>query len=182
MRFTPCLEIYFKRRQKQLRSQNVYSYLLDRICGDIFTARSGSFKSPQHPSNYPSNATCLWQIKVPGASQIRIEFDNFQLEEGQRNSPVNCNSDYLLYLLDGQFPSAFGVKKRCGRDGAPIVFDGDKAWLEFVSDDVNNYSGFSARYNAVMKPGSITDKPFTSTKSTGNFFVFISHAGWKAYW
>ena len=140
---------------------------VDRICGDIFTGPSGSFATPRYPSNYPSNTTCLWQIKVPGASKIFVEFDNFQLEEGQRSSPVNCNEDYLLYLQDGEFPSQFGAKKRCGRDLTPIIFDGDKAWIEFSSNDANNFPGFFARYRAIAEPGRITKLPETTASVTG---------------
>ena len=150
--------------------KNPFLSLIDRICGDIFTAASGSFATPKYPLNYPSDTTCLWQVEVPGASKILVEFDNFQLEEGQRNSPVICNKDYLLYLRDGQFPSQYGAKKRCGRDDTPITFEGDKAWVEFVSNDANNFPGFFARYKAITEPGQITKAPEITTSVSGLFF------------
>ena len=145
--------------------------ILDRVCGDIFTGPSGSFATPRYPSTYPPNTTCLWQIRVPGASKIFVEFDNFQLEEGQRSSLVSCNEDYLLYLQDGEFPSQFGAKKRCGRDLTPIIFDRDKAWIEFVSNGANNFPGFFARYRAVTEPGRITKLPETTTSTTGTCII-----------
>lgn len=152
-------------------SFDLFYSILDRICGDLFTAQTGTFSTPQHPLNYPENTTCLWQIKVEGASKIIVEFDSFQLEESQSSPVINCNSDYLLYLRDGQFPSAYGAKKRCGRDDAPIIFEGDKAWIEFVSDDANNFPGFLARYRAVVEVDRVTESPVTTKSAEGNLSI-----------
>ena len=144
----------------------------DRVCGDIFKRPSGNFSSPRHPLDYPSGAVCLWQIQVPGASRIIVQFDTFQLERPGGVGASYCNKDYLLYLRDGKFPSTFGVKKRCGRDGSPLIFEGDKAWIEFVSDDSNSFPGFNARYEAVLDPGQITDRPIVTQRPTGNIINF----------
>ncbi|XP_065052552.1 cubilin-like isoform X5 [Rhopilema esculentum] len=126
-------------------------------CGAILTSPSGVFSTPNYPSNYPANTVCLWQLRIPGARRVVIEFLDFRLDEPSSN----CNKDFLLYLRDGEFPSAYGAKKRCGNDKTPILFEGNKAWVEFISDGSNNFPGFSARYTAVIDPGRLTEKPVT---------------------
>ncbi len=133
---------------------------LDRRCGNILTDKTGTFSTPGYPQNYPSDTTCLWQIKIPGARQIIIEFESFNVEEGDVNI-ARCNRDYLLVLKDGKFPSAFAIQKRCGTDASPIIFNGDRAWIEFVSDSSVNANGFRANYRAVSNPSVITDAPAT---------------------
>ena len=115
------------------------------------------FSTPNYPSNYPANTVCLWQIRIPEARRVVIEFLDFRLDAPSSN----CNKDFLLYLRDGEFPSAYGAKKRCGYDKTPISFEGNKAWVEFISDGSNNFPGFSARYAALIDPGRLTEKPVT---------------------
>eukprot|EP00794_Sanderia_malayensis_P003627 gene3627-4141_t len=159
-----------------LRGTNELIKSPDRRCGDIMTKVGGTFTSPSYPLNYPPDTHCLWQIKVPGAKKIIVDFQGFELEgggaaSGGAGSARRCNKDYLLYLQDGRYPSSYAVKKRCGFDASPIIFEGDKAWIEFVSDSSNSFSGFSARYQAVFSPIPPTDIPLTERVEPTTAFV-----------
>ena len=134
----------------------------DRKCGGVLTSPSGSFGSPNNPLNYPPQLTCLWVIKIPNARNIRVTFDSFDIEPSSR-----CTKDYLLSLKDGKFPSSFGVRRNCGRSIQPLAFEGDRAWIEFVSDANNNYPGFQARYEAV------TFVPTTQEPQTTGMFLKV---------
>ena len=147
------------------------SILTDRKCGDILTGNTGVFSSPSHPNNYPSNTVCLWQINVPNAKKIIVEFPRFYL--GVEGIP-NCNKDYMLFLKDGKFPSAYAATKKCGTDSSPLIFEGDKAWIEFVTDKTGNYPGFNAKYEAVFDSPPATEQPVVTTrKTTSKIFMKI---------
>ncbi|CAH3168273.1 unnamed protein product [Porites lobata] len=46
-------------------------------CGGQLTGKSGTFKSPNFPNNYPNNVTCVWTIIPPNRTVLSIAF--FQL-------------------------------------------------------------------------------------------------------
>ncbi len=46
----------------------------------IYTGRSGSFKSPNFPNYYPTNVICEYDIIQPPGVTIVVEFLEFQLE------------------------------------------------------------------------------------------------------
>ena len=54
------------------------------VCGETtFTAASGTVMSPNHPDSYPNNQDCVYTIMLPDvASVVRVEFNEFELEEG----------------------------------------------------------------------------------------------------
>lgn len=43
----------------------------------------GTFNSPRHPSNYPDNATCIYEFMGLPSEQVRITFENFKVENNR---------------------------------------------------------------------------------------------------
>ena len=45
------------------------------------TGESGVLISPNYPGLYPINIECIWTIRAPERSNIRLTFTDFNLEE-----------------------------------------------------------------------------------------------------
>eukprot|EP00069_Balaena_mysticetus_P005320 bmy_04745T0 len=70
---------------------------------------AGYVTSPNHPSNYPQHADCIWFIAAPPGKLIRLQFeDQFNVEV-----TPNCTSNYLE-LRDGADSNAPMLSKFCG--------------------------------------------------------------------
>ncbi|XP_048584181.1 MAM and LDL-receptor class A domain-containing protein 1 isoform X2 [Nematostella vectensis] len=125
-------------------------------CGGTITGASGTFSSPNFPSNYPDNAMCEWTITAPvGTSRIDIAFPAFDVEWGP-----SCDWDYLT--VKDKAGNQVG-DKICGRPYAlKLSVPGDIAVVGFVSDGSGNEKGFQLQYAAMAppKPKSMGDCDF----------------------
>ena len=115
--------------------------------GFILTNSSGSFASPNYPSNYPSSRTCRWIISVPQGHRIQLSFQTFILETCLISSFCSCDHVEIRDGSDGNSPS---LGRFCGvNKPPPIQSTGRFLWVEFDSDLTRNKEGFNATYTAV---------------------------------
>ncbi|KAL9985291.1 hypothetical protein ACROYT_G007676 [Oculina patagonica] len=116
--------------------------------GTTLTGSSGSFSSPNYPSNYPNSETCRWIITVPQGHLVRLSFESFQLESCALPSPV-CSCDHVE-VRDGTVASSERLGIYCGNEyPAAVQSSGRSMWIEFDSDLFSNEKGFNATYTAV---------------------------------
>lgn len=128
---------------------------------------SGVVLSPLYPSQYPDSISCTWKITVPNGKRIRIEFDDFWIDD-QRG----CHGDYLEVRdgLDTSSPMLGG--KYCGnKNPGEIYSTGSSIRLQFVSDASGTSHGFKARYAAVSK------RKFKKLLIISNNYLYI-----EIYW
>ena len=115
--------------------------------GVILSTSSGSFNSPNYPSNYPNSRTCRWIIVVQEGHRVQLTFQTFVLETCVIPSVCTCDHVEIRDGSDGSSPS-FG--RFCGNNKpSPIHSSGRSLWIEFDSDLTTNEKGFSATYTTV---------------------------------
>ena len=115
--------------------------------GVILSASSGSFNSPNYPSNYPNSRTCRWIIVVQEGHRVQLTFQTFVLETCVIPSVCTCDHVEIRDGSDGSSPS-FG--RFCGNNKpSPIHSSGRSLWIEFDSDLTTNEKGFSATYTTI---------------------------------
>uniref|UniRef100_A0A4W6E6S6 Transmembrane serine protease 15 n=1 Tax=Lates calcarifer TaxID=8187 RepID=A0A4W6E6S6_LATCA len=106
-------------------------------CDGQFVLRgaSGSFRSSDVSETYDNSSFCRWVIRVDRGFSVRVDFHQFETEE---------NID-TLRLYEG-----VGAHKLLTGSAPPgtVWLLTDQSTVEFISDDVNNLSGFSATYRA----------------------------------
>ena len=117
--------------------------------GVILTGSSGSFSSPNYPSDYPNSKTCRWIISVPQGHRVQLSFQTFELETCI--IPAFCTCDHVE-VRGGSERDATKLGKFCGKNKpAPVHSSGRHMWVEFDSDLTRNERGFLATYTAVGK-------------------------------
>ncbi|KAK2496673.1 hypothetical protein MC885_006291 [Smutsia gigantea] len=112
--------------------------LANYSCGGFLSQPSGMFSSPFYPGNYPSNANCVWDIKVQNNYRVAVVFRDVELESG-------CNYDYVE-VFDGPHQSSPLITRVC--DGARGSFTSSSNFMSirFVSDGSITRRGFQASY------------------------------------
>ena len=114
--------------------------------GFILTGSSGSFSSPNYPSNYPNSRTCRWIIGVQQGHRVQLTFQTFLLETCVTSV---CTCDHVE-IRDGSDGSSPSLGRFCSDNKpSPIQSSGRFLWIEFDSDLTTNEKGFSATYVAV---------------------------------
>ena len=115
--------------------------------GHILTGSSGSFSSPNYPSDYPNSATCRWIISVPKHHRIQLTFQTFVFETCLVPSICTCDHVEVRDGSDGNSPQ---LGKFCGKNKPPPVqSSGRYMWVEFDSDLTRHEKGFRSNYTAV---------------------------------
>ncbi|CAH3143109.1 unnamed protein product, partial [Porites lobata] len=134
--------------------------------GVILSTSSGSFNSPNYPSNYPNSRTCRWIIVVQEGHRVQLTFQTFVLETCVIPSVCTCDHVEIRDGSDGSSPS-FG--RFCGNNKpSPIHSSGRSLWIEFDSDLTTNEKGFSATYTTIVQAQCDKDG-FILTGSSGSF-------------
>lgn len=59
--------------------------ILAGTCGETFTGLSGTFTSPDYPSNYPNDVLCTWHIIVPMGSLVQLKFSQNSRTENEKD-------------------------------------------------------------------------------------------------
>ena len=122
--------------------------------GFILTGSSGSFSSPNYPSNYPNSRTCRWIIGVQDGHRVQLPFQTFLLETYLL--PSTCTCDHVE-IRDGSDGNSSSLGTFCSDNKpSPIQSSGRFLWIEFDGDFRTNEKGFSATYVAV---GTIINFP-----------------------
>jgi len=117
---------------------NCIANLHDAKCGVTNqTGTSGTIVSPAYPNVYADNIHCIYVIQAPmGSSSISFKFDQqFNVEPD-----TTCDYDYVLVYTDNR---ANKHGPFCGNTApAGFTIPGDHAFVEFVSDDSDDYMGY----------------------------------------
>ncbi|KAK8737434.1 hypothetical protein OTU49_004481, partial [Cherax quadricarinatus] len=81
-----------------------------RTCGGHYHSQVGMITSPNYPLNYPNHRTCEWTISVPRRQQIRLTFEEVEMEMAD-----DCSYD-ALEIRNGQYSTSPLLKKVCSRN------------------------------------------------------------------
>lgn len=111
----------------------------------MMNSASGSFQSPNYPSNYPNSEYCVYQIAVPANLDIKLRIDRIDLEPHSA-----CDYDELA-IYDGSSKSASKIGSLCGNsaNGREFISSGNNLYVVFKSDGSGTYSGFQATYSTI---------------------------------
>ena len=126
-------------------------------CNTFLTSSSGTFQSPNYPSNYPNLADCSYKISVSAGKFIKLHIGSFDLEDHSR-----CGYDKLA-IYDGSSTNATLLAALCGISYNVTEFksSGSDMYVRFTTDGSVRSSGFQANYSEVVRP------------SGGNFASFF---------
>ncbi|KAM4618126.1 embryonic protein UVS.2-like [Discoglossus pictus] len=149
-------------------------------CSTVLPNSNGTLMSANYPSNYPSNADCVWLIRAP-SNQIFLQFSAFDVQ----TSP-DCASDYLRVYDGPTRSSPVLVDRACGTGQLPsLVSSTNMMLLEFVTDNATAATGFKASYSTVQCGTTITSPspgyftPLYSTSSLNCAWVIKAPKGSK---
>ena len=112
------------------------------VCGGIFTSLNGSITSPGYPNvNYPNNADCQYEIRVPRDRRIVLTFDEFSLQPSYDILSIK-------QLTSGSFVSIANLTG-FENNGRKFLSAENVFILVFTSDSSSTYRGFAARYRTI---------------------------------
>ncbi|KAE8606499.1 hypothetical protein XENTR_v10010759 [Xenopus tropicalis] len=119
------------------------------VCSKLFTNASGTVTSANYPGSYPSNADCVFLIRVP-SGQVSMTFNAFDVQ-----SSNNCISDYITIYDGSSRSSPVMLGKICGTGQIPPLISSTNLMLvEFVTDGAIAGTGFKASYTSVQCGGT----------------------------
>ncbi|PIO77440.1 CUB domain protein [Teladorsagia circumcincta] len=78
---------------------------IDVGCGGVFSQSSGTISSPNYPDKYLPHMHCVYQIQVPWSKQVRLTFDNFDIEVVQNDE---CSYDNVAVYESYVSPTEHG--------------------------------------------------------------------------
>jgi len=160
-----------KSRVKRAQSATKNPYVAK--CGGTFRDLYGVIQSPEFPLYYPNRKQCMYDIEVPENHTIKITCERFSMQGGS-----NCSHDYMMVDFSGDTAFSNG-QKFCGLTGPAIVTNGTRMTIQFKSDDLFRYQGFSCRYRALQPNGIAVMGSFgnatdnTKPKVNGNNFLQV---------
>nr|XP_043898970.1 enteropeptidase [Solea senegalensis]XP_043898971.1 enteropeptidase [Solea senegalensis] len=127
---------------------------------------SGSFSSSGVSETYANNSRCRWIIKVHSGLSVQITFHQFETEE--------TTDSVKIYEGVGRERELTAELSGSAPPGTVWVMT-NVATVEFISDDVNNLSGFNATYNAVNASDLSDEERLTCTFEHGFCFWSQHH-------
>ncbi|XP_022082803.1 cubilin-like [Acanthaster planci] len=131
-------------------------------CSKVLTGDIGDLQSVNYPLHYPTHTECQTLIHTDTDKRVQIVFSEFELEEESRDA--GCTSDYLKLtdLTTGRSSTLCGLL-------APFIWSStaNEILLEFMSDDSNTFSGYSAFYNVLPRIPKVPGCNETLTSETG---------------
>ncbi|KAK7065275.1 hypothetical protein SK128_012047 [Halocaridina rubra] len=109
-----------------------------RMCGGHYHTQSGVLTSPDYPDNYPNSRTCEWTITVPRAHQIKLYFEEVNIEPSH-----NCMYD-ALEIRNGATLTSPIISRICKvNESVPeILSHHHQLYIRFTSDESVSYKGF----------------------------------------
>ncbi|XP_070176246.1 uncharacterized protein [Littorina saxatilis] len=112
-------------------------------CNAIFTAVSGTFHSPNYPSEYNDNLDCYYNIQMPPGYRITLKFHYFKTE----------STHDFVQMFDGASGTAPLLGKFSGSKNPPDTrTTQNKMHILFHTDGSVSYAGFSCSYFASPDP------------------------------
>lgn len=111
-------------------------------CRIVMRAPSGSFQSPNYPSNYPDNANCEYSIEVASGSRVKLHIDDMSLEHHS-----TCGFD-AFHIYDGTSVSSKKLAVLCGinHNAKEFVSSGRYMLIKFKSDGSVSAKGYRVSY------------------------------------
>ena len=118
-------------------------------CNTRLTSSSGTFNSPNYPSDYPDSSDCLYDIEVIAGWRIELQIQDFSLEGAS-----SCGFD-VFEVYDGSTTSSPKIASLCGegQSGGKIQSSGNRLLVRFKSDGSVTKRGFLASYSSSSNPG-----------------------------
>ena len=62
-------------------------------CGGVLKSRNGTITSPSYPDKYPDNKRCIWTIRAPPLHQIKLSFQDFEVENSGVSFSINTENE-----------------------------------------------------------------------------------------
>ncbi|XP_075162494.1 cubilin homolog [Haematobia irritans] len=121
----------------------------------------GIIESPNFPEPYPEMLNCKWDIKARTNNKIQLAFSHFSLEMSADED--ECTFDYVE-IVDMKNDDILKKQRLCSTLPDPIVTEGNRMVIHFVTDYIQGKNGFHAEY-AHVGCGEILTKEFGSIKS-----------------
>mgnify|MGYP000018708000 CR=1 FL=1 len=102
---------------------------------------NGWFTSPNYPEDYDHNLFCIWTIRSPVGTAIRLDFHDFDVEDAS-----GCVYDYVK-IFDDEFDHDEPVATYCGIDIPDTTrTHGNVMIVKMRTDAVIAGKGFNATY------------------------------------
>uniref|UniRef100_A0A8C5G6K9 Ovochymase-2-like n=1 Tax=Gouania willdenowi TaxID=441366 RepID=A0A8C5G6K9_GOUWI len=127
-------------------------------CGGLkeLSGTGGTVSSMGYPGSYSNNARCLWNIQVPEGKLVHLHFHNFSLEDTESET---CEYDQVNAADRNGHLGTFCSHTRPN----DVVSDGNKLYLNFISNDKVVDTGFSATWRAIDPSEAACGGIFNST-------------------
>ncbi|XP_070608648.1 scavenger receptor cysteine-rich domain-containing protein DMBT1-like [Erythrolamprus reginae] len=119
-------------------------------CGGFLGYQSGSFKTPYYPLDYPNNVDCVWEIQVKNNYQIRLNLQDFVLEQCG-----SCTCDYVE-IYDGPLHTASRLGKVCYGSYHSFISSSNMMTVKFRTDGSVTRRGFYANYHSITADDNTT--------------------------
>ncbi|XP_077066706.1 ovochymase-2 [Siphateles boraxobius] len=115
-------------------------------CGTVVLLEpKGAVRSPAYPNAYRNNSLCSWVIYAPEGHIVKLDFDDFDLEESE-----NCQYDSLTVF--GDIGGKDEIVVVCGRSVPPAVLSyGSIMLLQFSTDNTISARGFIATLSFISE-------------------------------
>ncbi|XP_048014131.1 ovochymase-2-like [Megalobrama amblycephala] len=115
-------------------------------CGTVVLLQpKGAVQSPAYPQAYSNNTLCRWVIYAPEGHIVKLDFEDFDLEESE-----NCKYDSLTVFGDVDGKDEIVVV--CGRSVPPAVLSHNRIMLlQFSTDNTISARGFNATLSFISE-------------------------------
>ncbi|XP_074656137.1 uncharacterized protein LOC141909575 isoform X2 [Tubulanus polymorphus] len=136
------------------------------------TGRSGYITSPGFPDSYRYNHYCLWMIPVPVNTILKISFETFDLQPKHNGYCV----DYIE--IRGKY--------YCGSTAPSTLFYTGNVYIQFRSDNSENYKGFKLIWRILKVDSTCSKKPRVQDDTSGYItspnYPDDYYSGHNCYW
>ncbi|XP_016415460.1 ovochymase-2-like [Sinocyclocheilus rhinocerous] len=121
-------------------------YSFGAECGTVVPLQpKGAVWSPAYPQAYSNNTLCRWVIYAPEDHIVKLDFDDFDLEESE-----NCKYDSLTVF--GDIDGKDEIVVVCGGSIPPAVLSyGRIMLLQFSTDNTISAHGFNASFSFISE-------------------------------
>lgn len=115
-------------------------------CGGTVRGPEGNITSINYPLGYPINTECIWDVRFPWGTQIKINF--LDLDTNDHQGSDGCDRDYVI-IRNGRHESSPVLGKYCGTYfPSTITSMSNGLYVEFHSDSSGDGSrrGFKLQF------------------------------------
>ncbi|KAM7358205.1 cubilin 2 [Cochliomyia hominivorax] len=136
-------------------------FILDYVtnCKVVIDHYQGVIESPNFPDNYPENLNCAWELRAGRNNKLQLAFSHLNVE----GKDMTCEYDYVE-VWDMKDLDILKKHHLCSHTSEPIMSEGNRLIIHFVTDYSNNRNGFRAEYMR-MGCGGYMYKDYSSIAS-----------------